>query len=191
MIYNKKDHYYHRAKKEGYLARSAYKLQEIQKKFHVLKRGQKVLDLGCAPGAWAQVALEEIGKEGLLLGVDLEEVALSAPNARFLQADAFLLKPEDLAERPYDCILSDMAPKTSGIKVRDQARSAELCLKALDVAENFLKPGGHLVMKLFEGEDANMVEKAIGAKFQQLKRFRPQSTRQASFEVYLIALGKK
>ncbi len=191
MTYNKKDHYYHLAKEEGYLARSAYKLQEIQKKFRVLKRGAKVLDLGCAPGAWSQVALETIHNEGYLVGIDLEPVELTARNARFITRDAFALKEKDLTDAPFDCILSDMAPKTSGIKIRDQARSAELCEKALEVSQKFLKPGGHLVMKLFEGEDAIALEKEIAKHFEELKRFRPQSTRKASVEVYLVALRKK
>ncbi|NUM88442.1 MAG: RlmE family RNA methyltransferase [Bdellovibrionales bacterium] len=189
--YNKKDHYYHKAKSEGFLARSAYKLQEIQKKFRVLPRGGRVLDLGCAPGAWSQVALPMIGAGGRLVGVDLEAVTLTAPNARFLQRDAFAMKAPDFPEAPFDCVLSDMAPKTSGIKVRDQALSAELCLHALALAEAVLKPGGNLVVKLFEGEDAESVKRTIRARFQDLKLFRPESTRQASFEIYLVALGFK
>ncbi len=189
--YNKKDHYYHKAKSEGFLARSAYKLQEIQKKFRILRRGSRVLDLGCAPGAWSQVALPMIGPEGKLVGVDLEAVTLEAPNARFLHRDAFTMKPEDLPEAPFDCVLSDMAPKTSGIKVRDQALSAELCLHALELSLQMLKPGGHLVVKLFEGEDAEKVKQQIKAHFQDLKLFRPESTRQASFEIYLVAMGLK
>lgn len=190
--YEKKDHYHRLAKKEGFLARSAYKLQEIQKKFQLIKRGHKVLDLGCAPGAWSQVAIPLLGKEGQLVGIDLEKVdGIHAPNARFLQEDAFNLKPGELPEAPFDVVLSDMAPKTSGIKVRDQALSAELCLKAIEVCDTMLKPGGHLVIKLFEGEDADKVTAEIQRRFQELKRFRPDSTRQASFEIYLIGLRKK
>ena len=189
--YNKKDHYYHKAKQEGYLARSAYKLQEIHKKFQLLKRGAKVLDLGCAPGAWSQVVLEVIGNEGKLVGLDLEAVSLSAANARFVQQDIFEAKLEDFVEGPFDVVLSDMAPKTSGIKIRDQARSAELCLKTIEVADRLLRSGGSLVMKLFEGEDAKSVTDEVKKRYQTLKMFRPQSTRQASFEVYLVAQNKK
>lgn len=194
MAYNKKDHYHRKAKEEGFLARSAYKLQEIQKKFRLLRPGSRVLDLGCAPGAWAQVALPLVGAHGLVVGVDLEKIeksALDHPRFRFLQGDAFLLKPEDVPEAPFDVILSDMAPKTSGVKVRDQARSAELCLHALAVSEQHLKPGGSLVVKLFEGEDAERVRKAIASRFGQLKLFRPESTRAASAEIYLVATGRR
>jgi 23S rRNA (uridine2552-2'-O)-methyltransferase len=189
--YNKKDHFYHKAKKDGYLARSAYKLQEMHKKFQLLKRGSKVLDLGCAPGAWSQVTLELIGKEGFLVGLDLEEVSLKAPNARFLKIDAFSVTPEKIPEAPFDCILSDMAPKTSGIRIRDQALSQELCMKAIHLSDTMLKPGGKLVMKLFEGGDVKELEAEIRARFQDLKKFRPESTRQASFEIYFVASHKK
>jgi 23S rRNA (uridine2552-2'-O)-methyltransferase len=194
MAYNKKDHFHRKAKEEGFLARSAYKLQEIQKKFKLLRNGSKVLDLGCAPGAWVQVALPLVGNNGFVVGVDLEKIeekTLSNPKFRFIHGDAFNLKPEHVPEAPFDAILSDMAPKTSGVKVRDQALSAELCLHALEVAKRHLRPGGSLVVKLFEGEDAEKVRKEIGAHFQQLKLFRPESTRAESKEIYLVAQQKK
>lgn len=195
MAYNKKDHYHRKAKEEGFLARSAYKLQEIQKKFRLLHNGSKVLDLGCAPGAWAQVALPLVGNShGCVVGVDLEKIeatTLSHPRFRFIHGDAFKLKPEDIPEAPFDVVLSDMAPKTSGVKVRDQALSADLCLHALAVAKESLRNGGSLVVKLFEGEDAERVRKEIARSFEELKLFRPESTRAASAEIYLIALRKR
>lgn len=192
--YNKKDFYHQKAKEEGFLARSAYKLQEINKKFKLLKSGSRVLDLGCAPGAWVQVALPLVGAKGMIVGVDLENIDkkdLSAPNFRFIHGDAFKLNPADLPEGPFDVVLSDMAPKTSGIKVRDQALSAALCLHALETAKLHLRTGGALVVKLFEGEDAEKVAKEIARHFGSFKHFRPDSTRQASKEIYLVATGKK
>jgi 23S rRNA (uridine2552-2'-O)-methyltransferase len=189
--YNKKDFYHRKAKEEGFLARSAYKLQEIQKKFRLLRNGSKVLDLGCAPGAWVQVTLPLVGNQGLVVGVDLEKVELSHPRFRFIHGDAFRLKPQDLPEGPFDLVLSDMAPKTSGVKLRDQALSAELCLHALAVAVQHAKPGSALVVKLFEGEDSEKVRAAISESYESLKLFRPESTRQASVEIYLIATGKR
>ena len=188
--YQKKDYYHRKAKEEGFVARSAYKLQEIQKKFKLLRNGSRVLDLGCAPGAWTQVALPLVGDKGFIVGVDLEAVELKHPQFRFIHGDAFRLKPEHLPEGPFDCVLSDMAPKTSGVKVRDQALSAELCLHALEMAKLHLKPGGSLVVKLFEGEDASRVKKEIQTCFRELKLFRPDSTRSASVEIFLIATGK-
>jgi 23S rRNA (uridine2552-2'-O)-methyltransferase len=189
--YNKKDYFHRKAKAEGFVARSAYKLQEIQKKFKILRNGSKILDLGCSPGAWVQVALPLVGKQGLIVGVDLEQADLTAPRFRFIKGDAFALKTEDLPEAPFDVVLSDMAPKTSGVKIRDQVLSAELCLHALNVAKQYLKPGGAMVVKLFEGEDSDRVRKEIAASFDQLKHFRPESTRSASVEIYLVATGKK
>lgn len=191
MAYNKKDHFHRKAKEEGFLARSAYKLQEIHKKFRIVHIGSKVLDLGCAPGAWVQVALPLVGPKGFVVGVDLEKVLLTDPRFRFIHGDAFQLKPEDLPEGPFDVVLSDMAPKTSGVKVRDQALSAELCLHALAVARMHLKPRGSLVVKLFEGEDAEKVRKEIAKDFEALKLFRPESTRAASKEIYLVATRKR
>ena len=193
MAYNKKDHYHRKAKEEGFLARSAYKLQELQKKFRLIQAGSRVLDLGCAPGAWVQVALPMVGQHGRIVGVDLEKIeksTLNDPRFRFIHGDAFNLKPEDVPESPFDVVLSDMAPKTSGIKVRDQALSADLCLHALAVARQHLRPGGSLVVKLFEGEDADRVRKEISTHFEQLKLFRPESTRSASAEIYLVGLKK-
>lgn len=192
--YNKKDFYHQKAKEEGFLARSAYKLQELQKKFKLMKSGSRVLDLGAAPGAWVQVALPLVGATGKVVGVDLEKIeakTIPAVNFRFHHGDAFKLKPEDLPEGPFDVVLSDMAPKTSGIRVRDQALSAALCLHALETAKLHLKRGGSLVVKLFEGEDAETVAKEIGRHFAQLKHFRPDSTRSESKEIYLVATGKK
>jgi 23S rRNA (uridine2552-2'-O)-methyltransferase len=194
LAYNKKDHYHRKAKEEGFLARSAYKLQELHKKFKLLHNGSKVLDLGCAPGAWVQVALPLVGEKGCVVGVDLEKIepaTLSHTRFRFIHGDAFKLQPADLPEAPFDVVLSDMAPKTSGIKVRDQALSADLCLHALAVAKQTLRTGGSLVVKLFEGEDADRVRREIGANFKELRLFRPDSTRVASSEIYLIATGKR
>lgn len=190
MGYEKKDFYHRKAKEEGFLARSAYKLQEIQKKFKLLRANSKVIDLGCAPGAWTQVALPLVGQHGFVVGIDLEKVELRHPRFRFIHGDAFKLTREELPEAPFDCVLSDMAPKTSGVKVRDQALSAELCLHALQVAKDHAKPGSSLVVKLFEGEDASHVRKEIQAAYRELKLFRPESTRSASVEIYLVAQGK-
>ena len=189
-MYNKKDHYHQKAKKEGYLARSAYKLKEIQKKYKIIGSGFHVLDLGCAPGSWSQVVLEYIGN-GALVGVDLEEVSIKDTRAQFFKKDIFSLKMEDIPKAPFDCILSDMAPKTSGIAVRDQTRSIELGLQALEISEKLLKGGGSLVLKILEGEDFQDLIKTLKKSFTKVERFRPQSTRKASREIYVIALKKQ
>lgn len=193
MIYKKKDHYHKKAKEEGFAARSAYKLQELNKKFNLIRKGNKVLDLGCAPGAWTQVAAPLVGIDGIVVGIDLERVTIAPPgkNVRFEQNDVFRMKIEELPEAPFHVVLSDMAPRTSGIKVRDQAQSVELALRVLELCDAVLMAGGSMALKLFEGEDAHIVKNAIKARFQELKIYRPQSTRQASFEVYMVGLHFK
>lgn len=191
MSYNPKDHYFHKAKSEGYLARSVYKLKEIQAKYRVLKKGDKVLDLGCAPGSWSQGTLEIIGEKGFLLGIDLTPVTLSAPNAKFIDQDIFTFEHDKFEGAPYNCILSDMAPKTTGIAFTDQVRSEELCLKTVELTDALLNKGGHLVMKLFEGGGSNQVAAEVKKRFEKLERFKPQATRSISKEIYVIGLRKK
>lgn len=190
-MYNKKDKFHQLAKKEGYLARSAYKLKELQKKFRLIRPTSKILDLGCSPGAWVQVALETLGPQGRIIGIDLEQVSLSDPRLLFLQADIFNVEPAQLAEAPYDLVLSDMAPKTSGIKVRDQTRSYELAERAVDICEKHLKQGGNLVIKVFEGPDLKALSDRMRQIFLKLERIRPDSTRQTSTEIYYVGLTKK
>lgn len=188
--YNPKDHFFHKAKKEGYVARSAFKLEELQTKFKLFKRGNFVLDLGCAPGSWSQVALKLIGPEGQLIGIDLSPTKITAANARFIEAD-ILKFPLDQLGGPFDLVISDMAPKTTGIRIRDQALSEELCQMAIHVADQHLRSGGHLVMKIFDGPDAEKLAKSLNSKFQKVARYRPEAVRKGSFEFYIVGLNKK
>lgn len=190
-MYNKKDHFHQKAKKDGYLARSAYKLKELQTKFRLLKPNSTILDLGCSPGAWSQVALEILGPQGKILGVDLEQVSLTDPRLEFILGDIFEVKIHEHPLAPFDLVMSDMAPKTSGIKVRDQTRSFELGMHAIELCDTCLKEGGSLVIKIFEGPDLKALAEAIKQRFQRLERIRPDSTRQASTEIYYLGLQKK
>lgn len=191
MPFNPQDHYFKQAKKDGYLARSAYKLLEVQKKFKIIKQGDKVLDLGCAPGSWSQVALELIGGKGLLEGFDLKPITLEAPNARFFVRDVFELKPEELNGFPYDVVISDMAPNTTGIVFTDQARSEQLCIKVLEVCQDMLKPNGNMVMKFFQGGGAKELEMQVRKQFKTVKHLKPLSTRKESKEIFIVGIGKK
>ncbi|MCB0349745.1 MAG: RlmE family RNA methyltransferase [Bdellovibrionales bacterium] len=191
MAFNPQDHYFKKAKKEGFLARSAYKLDEIQKKYRVIKPHDKVLDLGCAPGAWSQIILKIMGKSGFLRGVDLTAVTLRAPNAEFIQKDIFEMAIEEFKEAPYDCIVSDMAPKTSGVVFRDQVLSEELCQKVIELSDVLLKPGGHLVMKLFQGGGTKEIQTQVQKRFSKHQMLKPSSTRKESKEIFLIGLKKK
>ncbi|AEH45027.1 ribosomal RNA methyltransferase RrmJ/FtsJ [Thermodesulfatator indicus DSM 15286] len=195
MPYKPRDYYAKKAKQEKYPARSVYKIKEADQKYRLLRRGQKVLDLGAAPGSWSKYALEKVGKNGLVVGVDLSPVKISAPNFVFLQQDIFELNPEELCEKAsvsaFDAVLSDMAPKTTGDRSGDHFRSVHLAKRALEIAEKVLKPSGVFFVKVFEGEAfpgfVDEVKKRIGP----VKRFRPKSTRSESREIFVLARKEK
>ena len=190
MAYNPQDYYFKKAKKEGFLARSAYKLDEIQKKYKVIRPHDKVLDLGCAPGSWSQVALKILGTTGKLRGIDLKSVNLSAPNAVFVQKDIFAVLDEEFLEAPYDCIISDMAPNTTGIAIRDQTLSEELCMKVIELSDRLLKPKGRLVMKLFMGGGTKQIQMEVKKRFEKYQLLKPSGTRKESKEIFVIGLGR-
>ncbi len=188
------DHYTRKAREEGFAARSVYKLREAQEKYRLLRPGDRVLDLGCAPGAWSQYALKIVGPRGLVVGVDLNPVKLSAPNFVFLQRNVFELQPEELralAPEGFQVILSDMAPKTTGDRSGDHFRSLALARRALELARELLLPGGYFMIKVFEGERFPLFRKEVEEYAQQKVRiFRPKSTRSRSREIFLIGQRK-
>jgi 23S rRNA (uridine2552-2'-O)-methyltransferase len=191
-----RDHYFNKAKRENYPARSVYKLQEINKRFKVLKPGAKILDLGAAPGSWTLFAAKVVGGKGRVLGVDLSATETEFPeNVTFLVADAFSPSAEMAAAMdglaPFDVVLSDMAPKTTGIKFRDQAYSLELCEEAYAIARKVLAPGGSLVVKFFEGPDVKAYLDGLRKAFASVKTFKPKSSREESKEMFVIGLGYK
>ena len=196
MAYNPKDHYFKKAKELNYAARSIFKLEEIDQKFRLLKPGQRVLDMGCAPGSWSQYASQKIGPTGKILGVDLTEIQIKLNNAVFIQADLRGLGLEEVFlqhgfDPLFDLVLSDMAPKTTGIRNTDQARSMELCELALQTARKFLRPGGHFVCKLFHSDDFKVLREEIKKDFAQFEAVKPDSTRKISKEIFLVGLRKK
>jgi 23S rRNA (uridine2552-2'-O)-methyltransferase len=185
------DHYSQQAKKERYPARSVYKLEEIQKKHRPIKKGDKVLDLGCAPGSWLLYAAKLTGPKGRVIGVDLKPVSIQvSSHIKIITADVFALDTATLG-KDFNVVLSDMAPATTGHKAVDAARSYNLCEAALKVAQNILLPGGSLVCKIFQGPDFSLLLDDVRAGFQRLKIFKPQSSRKASKEIYVIGLGFK
>ncbi|MBI9084684.1 MAG: RlmE family RNA methyltransferase [Desulfobacterales bacterium] len=188
------DHYTRRAQKENFPARSVYKLQEIQKKQPVIGPGDRVLDLGCAPGSWLLYAAQLIGAKGQVVGVDLKPVTQALPeNVHVRQQDAFALcdPDSDQSDGRFHVVLSDMAPDTTGSKHVDAARSAGLSEAALAVACRVLVPGGNFVCKIFQGPDFKAFTEAVRAEFSAMKIFKPQSSRKASREIFVIGLGKK
>lgn len=196
MAYNPKDYYFKKAKKENFAARSVFKLEEIDARFKIIKKGQKILDLGASPGSWSQYCSQKVGAEGRILGVDLTKIEIKLSNATFIQADLRDLNLQEVFQQhgfepAFDLVISDMAPKTTGIRITDQARSMELCELALDVARRFLKPGGHFVCKLFHSDDFNKLRDEIKKDFQKFEAVRPDSTRRISKEIFLVGLSRK
>ncbi len=191
-----KDTFYKKAKDAGYRARSAYKLEEIQKKFHVMKKGDAVLDLGAAPGSWLQVESSLVGAGGLVIGLDILPVkALSLPNVMVKQAD---IREVDVAAllaetgRPaFDVITSDIAPNLSGIRDVDDANIYDLYRAVVNVVERGLKKGGNFVIKLFFSPDFKDMAKDLKPLFSKTATFKPEASRDVSSEVYLVALGKR
>jgi 23S rRNA (uridine2552-2'-O)-methyltransferase len=188
------DHYTRRAKKEHFPARSIYKLQEIQSKYKLIKKGDKVLDLGCFPGSWILYAADLVGKKGEVIGIDIKPVSIKVPsNTKIYTADVLFLDDALRVSigKDFNVLLSDMAPKTSGNKHVDAARSLELCQAALFFAQNLLIKNGSFVCKIFQGADFKKFADSLDATFSRHKIFKPQSTRKASKEIYIIGMGKK
>lgn len=191
--YKRADHFTKAAKKQGYPARSVFKLEEIDRRLRLLKPGMRVLDLGAAPGSWTLYATQKIGAKGKLLAIDLQELGTPLPpQATFIQGDALSLDNEALAMfAPYDVVLSDMAPSTTGNRLGDQTRSFELFMRALAVAEKLLAPGGAFVGKIFMGEDFQTAKRAVKAAFDEERAIKPEGTRASSYELFLIGLGRR
>jgi len=188
------DHYSRRAKKERFPARSVYKLQEIQRKHHLIKKGDKVLDLGCAPGSWLLYAANLTGNKGQVVGIDLKPVAEKVPpHVRIYNGDILTLDDRffESLGKDFNVVVSDMSPATTGNKHVDSARSFNLCQAALSIAQTLLIPGGSFVCKIFQGEDFKEFSDSVRSVFKSLKIFKPQASRKASKEIYIIGLGKK
>lgn len=193
MGYNPKDFYFKKAKERNFAARSVFKIEEIDQRFKIFRPGQKVLDLGCAPGSWMQYASQQVGKQGFCIGIDLQKVNLTLSNAEFVQGDAF--EEAFISQQAskhgidkFDMVLSDMAPKTTGIRDQDQQRSFDLCVRALDVAQRWLKPNGTFIVKFFHSGMFEEYMKLMKPLFLKTDLVRPKSTRKASYEIYVIGL---
>jgi 23S rRNA (uridine2552-2'-O)-methyltransferase len=185
------DHYARRARKEKRLARSVYKLEDIDRKYCLFSRGQRVLDLGCYPGSWSRYSLDRVGPKGEVIGMDLRAPkGLRAKNFHFLKVDVLQLDKEVLALElgPIDVVISDLAPQTTGVKIVDNYRSMELAQKALNMATVMLKRGGHFLCKIFEGEDQKIFKDEFSQYFNQTRSLRPSAVRKGSREMYLLGI---
>lgn len=195
--YERKDTWHRRAKREGFRSRAAYKLAEIQQRSGLLREGQRVVDLGCWPGGWLQVAARAVGPRGRVVGVDVAPLdpPLSEPNVEFLCAD--LTAPETASRilaalgGAADVVLSDAAPKLTGTRATDRAREEELLLAIEALLPALLRPGGDLLLKLLEGPEAQAVERRLRARFASARSLRPSASRKGTTERYLLARGAR
>ena len=191
--YNRKDHLYQKAKEAGYRSRAAYKLKEIQDSYKIMQNGAHVLDVGAWPGGWTQVALEYVGPKGAVTAIDLQRLeSLEDPRVHLLVGDARelgVLLPDPSTR--FDCVVSDMSPKLTGIKEADQAGTVACAELALCVAQQFLKKGGSFVVKVFKGGEVEGFVKSARPMFNKLVRSELKSTRNTSNEFYVIGLGFK
>ena len=192
MAYDPHDTYYKRAKQEGYRSRAAYKLIELQQRFRLLKPGDCVVDLGAAPGGWLHVAAKIVGPKGRVIGVDLQPMdAFREPNIVVVQgditSDETRQKIEHLLAAPAHCVISDLAPKLSGIRDADSARCLELNQTALRVAVRLLKRAGNLLIKSFVSNDLHGFTLELKKSFRVVDRTRPEATRRVSSEFYFCA----
>ncbi|HJL19759.1 MAG TPA: RlmE family RNA methyltransferase [Sandaracinaceae bacterium LLY-WYZ-13_1] len=185
------DSFGRRAKREGWAARSVYKLEEIDAKVGLLRRGARVLDLGAYPGSWTTYAAERVQREGRVLGVDLTPFRGSLPPwAEIREGDVFELDAEALGgPGSFDVVMSDMAPSTTGHRFTDQARSFRLFMRALELATRVLAPGGAFVAKLFQGGDFEEAKAAVAARFDRVRIVKPKATRSESIEVFVCGTG--
>ncbi len=187
------DHWSREAKRKRYRSRAAFKLKQIDDRRGVLKKGDQVLDLGCAPGSWLQVIAERIGPKGRGWGIDLQPVSGGLPeNVTALEGNAE--DPEGAgvpAEMQFDVLLSDMMPSTIGSRDTDHFRSLAVCELALDLCPRWLKPGGVLVMKLLEGSAMPQLLATTRERFERVKPFKPEASRKESTEIFVIAHGYK
>ncbi len=205
----RQDHYYHRAKAENYRSRAAFKLLQMGERYHIFKEGDVVIDLGANPGGWCQAAREMIGVNGIIIGIDLKPIE-PIKGVHFIRGDArservrmeinTILYGDDVPEtkdgdepdfnsRKVNIVCSDMSPKISGAYSTDHARSIELAELSLKFAEDYLKPGGGYVVKVFDGDMTHDFFREIKKKFRMTKRHSPIASRNSSSEIYIIALG--
>ncbi|WP_129114271.1 23S rRNA (uridine(2552)-2'-O)-methyltransferase [Halegenticoccus tardaugens] len=202
----RKDHYYNKAKQEGYRSRAAYKLKQLDEEAGLMNRGDTVVDLGAAPGGWLQVAAEAVGSEGTVVGVDLQRIkSIDADNVETIRGDMTAEEtkeelrerlgggatdPDDVASRPVDLVVSDMAPNMTGEYSLDHARSVHLARQAFEVATDLLAPGGDLVVKVFDGPDLAAFREEVERAFQYVRAIHPDASRASSSEVYLVGKGR-
>jgi len=193
LVDAKRDQYRRLAKKEGYRSRSAYKLLQLDKTYHILRPGYVVVDFGSAPGGWLQVTSEKIGRNGLVIGIDIDPIKPISENIHILVGDVLAPETKDellkLLPRKADVILSDLAPDVTGVWQIDHLRQIDLASKVVDLMPDLLRRGGAAVMKVFEGEETNRFHHQVRGVFEKVFTAKPPASRGQASEMYLVALG--
>lgn len=191
---DKPDHYSIQAQREGYPARSVYKLKEIDEKFQIIRRGRNILDIGASPGSWTLYVCRKLKGSGRITAVDLKDlsVGIKCNNLKFFKDDAFSESFQEAAVKtgPYDAVISDAAPSTTGNRTVDTGRSYNLAEDVLKFALKNLKSGGNLVIKIFQGGDEHQLLDIMKNSFKTAKIFKPKASRKESFEVFLVGTGR-
>lgn len=192
----KQEYYYKKAKEENYRSRATYKLRQTIDKYHFIKYGDVVVDLGAAPGGWIQAARKVAGKKGFVLGLDLKPIApFEQPYIRTIVCD--MTEPDAIQQilsflpRKPDVVLSDMSPNISGVWDLDHAKQIDLATKALETAVKILRPNGNFFVKVFEGDLMSEYLEKVKAQFEEVKLVKPKASRAKSSEMYILALGLK
>jgi len=186
-----KDTFYKKAKHEGYRARSAYKLKEIQDKYRIIKKGDKVLDLGCAPGSFIQIIAQEIGRDGLVVGIDIQPVTpIPDKNVSTITGDIRDIDVSKILQRfsipHFDVITCDIAPNLSGIREADEKNIDELYDASKHIVVNTLRTGGHFILKSFFSESFSSKQKDLKNLFVRVSIFKPTSSRGMSSEIFFV-----
>ena len=194
MVYTPQDRYFKKAKQDGYRSRAAYKLVELQQRFRMINPGDRVVDLGAAPGGWLQVVAKLVGPNGKVIGVDVQAIQpFQERNIGLIQGDILTAATQnrikELLGGPADCVLSDMAPRLSGIRDADMARSYALNQMALQIAKELLRPGGVLVVKSFVSEELHSYTAELKNHFTLVQRTKLEASRPGSSEFYFYAKG--
>lgn len=189
----RRDHYRKRAREEGYRSRAAFKLKQMNKKYHFLRANSRVADIGSAPGGWLQVCSEISGRTGRVVGVDLDPIKSLSRNVQILRDDVTSIGfPDRLTEalgEKADCVLADLSPKLSGIWDMDHFRQIDLCMKVVDLLPQVLKENGSTVMKAFQGAQLDSLTLRLKSSFDRVEISKPDASRKESSEVYLVGLG--
>lgn len=189
----KRDLYRRMARERGYKSRAAFKLLQLHKKYGIFYEGYRVLDLGCAPGGWLQVASRYVGKAGLVVGIDKRAVKGMPENVRFIKMDIYDGKVieaiREIVQADFDVVLSDLSPDVSGIWELDSARQIDLSMRALEIAKQVLREGGTMVIKLFQGDMANEFINTLRKGFDEVRLTKPPASRRESSELYAVCFG--